>query len=91
MNNEEEAVARLEERKLVDELIDLVWEADQRSRRIKIVHRALWHFVHDVCGENFPEQEKWELEEMLEMLKHHHDRLEDFLGEATKYCNDLEE
>jgi hypothetical protein len=81
----------LKQKPSVAELIDLVWQADQRTRRIKIVHRALWHFVNDVCSENFPKQEKSELYEMLQMLKHHHDRLEDFLGEATKYCDDLEQ
>lgn len=96
MKNKKEAVATLEEvketqkKESLAELIDLVWQAVQRSRRIKIVHRALWHFVNDVCSGNLPKKQESELYEMLRMLNRHQDRLEDFLGEAGEYCDDLE-
>jgi hypothetical protein len=96
MKNEEKAEAmlgkmkRTGEKEKLGQLIDVVWEADQRSRRIKIVHRALWHFVNDVCGGNLPKKQELELYEMLRMLKRHQDRLEDFIAEATKYCDELE-
>ncbi len=82
-------ISKARGREALEQLIDAVWAANLRVRKIRILHRALWDFANEGAGA-LP-KEQFELSEILRRLSHHQKRLEAFLCEARKNCDDLEQ